>query len=51
MECKSRARAREVHGHGKVLLTLLKFSQVPAGSRAAYPATPATSACALLLAG
>ncbi len=28
MECNSRARAREACGHGQVLLTLLKFSQV-----------------------
>ena len=28
MECNLRARAREACGHGEVLLTLLKFSQV-----------------------
>lgn len=48
MECNSRARARDPRGHGDQLLTLLKFSQVR-GLRTLLP--PATSACALLLAG
>lgn len=45
MECNCRARAREVHGHGDQLLTLLKFSQVR-GLRTLLP-----PACALLLVG
>ena len=52
MKCNCRARARDPHGHGEVLLTLLKFSQVR-GVRTLLPPALADPlpACARLYPG